>query len=141
MSSVNLLSHEIIGAAMRVHTALGPGLLESSYEACLEYELKKLHFVVDRQIHLPLRYDNVSIDCGYRIDLMIEKTILIEIKAVEILNPIHEAQLLTYLKLSKLSLGLLINFHVSHLRHGIKRLVHHYREETKTLTTEDITFG
>lgn len=137
MSSLNLLSHEIIGAAMRVHTSLGPGLLESSYEACLAYELHKLNLATDRQIHLPLHYDSVTIDCGYRIDLMVEKSILIEVKAVETLTPIHEAQLLTYLKLSHLTLGLLINFHTLHLRRGIKRLVHHFKEPQSFSTPEN----
>ena len=119
----NELSGRAIGLAMKVHTALGPGLLESTYEACLEYELKKAGLKVEKQKALPLVYEEVHLECGYRIDLFVENQLIIEIKAVESLHPIHSTQLLTYLKLSKCKLGLLINFNVTHLKDGIKRVV------------------
>ncbi|MCP2729875.1 GxxExxY protein [Limnofasciculus baicalensis] len=119
----NDLSGKVIGLAMKVHTALGPGLLESTYEACLEYELKKAGLKVEKQKALPLVYEEVHLECGYRIDLFVENQLIIEIKAVESLHPIHSTQLLTYLKLSKCKLGLLINFNVTHLKDGIKRVV------------------
>lgn len=116
-------SGEIIGAAMAVHRALGPGLLESTYEACLAHELAQqgLHF--ERQKELSVRYDGILLDCGYRIDLLIEDSIIVELKAVEKLLPIHEAQLMSYLKLSGFKIGLLINFNVEVLKTGIKRRV------------------
>ena len=122
------LTHEIIGAAMKVHSKLGPGLLESAYEVCLEYELKKHGFKVERQKALPVVYEDVHLDCGYRSDLLVNDSVILELKAVESLQPIHDAQLLSYLRLADLHIGLLINFHVLHLRDGIKRLVHDYQE-------------
>ncbi|HBE18891.1 MAG TPA: GxxExxY protein [Cyanobacteria bacterium UBA11149] len=119
----NELSNAIIGLAMRVHTALGPGLLESTYEACLEYEINKAGFKVEQQKPLPLIYKDVELECGYRVDLIVENKLILEIKAVESLHPIHSTQLLTYLKLSKCKLGLLINFNLTHLKDGIKRIV------------------
>jgi GxxExxY protein len=116
-------SNEIIGAAIAVHRALGPGLLESTYEACLVYELTQRGLKVERQKELPVRYHGVRLDCGYRIDLLIEDTIIVELKAVDRLEPIHEAQLLSYLKLSGIKVGLLINFNVEFLKQGIKRRV------------------
>ncbi|WP_071191375.1 GxxExxY protein [Trichormus sp. NMC-1] len=118
----NELSGLIIGCAMRIHTALGPGLLESAYEECLDYELKKANLNIGRQIPVPLIYENVKLDCAYRLDLLVENKIIVEVKAVESLNPIHSVQLLTYLKLAKCKLGLLINFNVLHLKDGIKRV-------------------
>jgi GxxExxY protein len=123
----NALTHQIIEAAMKVHTELGPGLLESAYEACLEYELKKRGLRVQRQKELPVSYDSVRIDCGYRIDLLVEESIVLELKAVEELQPIHHAQLLSYLRLSKKEIGLLINFHTLHLRDGIVRKINSLR--------------
>jgi GxxExxY protein len=117
------LTRRIIGAAMRVHSALGPGLLESAYEACLLFELHREGLEVARQVELPVVYENVRIDCGYRIDLLVEDAVIVELKAVEKLSPLHHAQLLSYLKLSGKQVGLLINFNVVHLRDGIKRLV------------------
>jgi GxxExxY protein len=108
---------------MRVHTALGPGLLESAYEACLLHELGKRGLKVLSQVALPVVYDGVKIDVGYRIDLLIEDVVVVELKAVEKLLPIHEAQLLSYLKLGGNKLGLLINFNVLHMKDGIKRMV------------------
>ncbi len=124
MMDINIISGMIIEAAMRVHSSLGPGLLESAYESCLLHELRKMGLKVVSQMALPLYYDGISIDIGYRIDLMVEDIIIVELKAVEKVLPIHEAQLLSYLKLSKKSLGLLINFNVVHLKNGIKRFAH-----------------
>lgn len=107
---------------MRVHTALGPGLLEGVYEACLAFELKQRGLQVQTQVEMPVCYQGVSIDTGYRLDLLIERAVIVELKAVEKLMPVHEAQLLTYLKLADKRLGLLINFNVPHLRDGIKRI-------------------
>ncbi|MGB3204424.1 MAG: GxxExxY protein [Crinalium sp.] len=119
----NELSKIIIGCAMKVHTALGAGLLESAYEACLEYELRKTKLRVEKQKPIPLIYEEVRLDCGYRIDLLVENKVIIEVKAVESLHPIHSAQLLTYLKFIECKLGMLINFNVIHLKDGIKRVV------------------
>ena len=117
------LTGKIIQAAMKVHTALGPGLLESAYEACLEYELSKMGLKVERQKPLPIIYEEVHLECGYRIDLLVEDTVIVELKAVEALAPIHHAQLLSYLRLASKKLGLLINFHTEHLRDGIARKI------------------
>ncbi|MFB3895310.1 MAG: GxxExxY protein [bacterium] len=124
----NELSNNIIGAAIEVHKVLGPGLLESAYEASLlrELELRKLH--IKSQVGLPLVYKDVNCDVGYRIDLLVEDKVIIEIKAVEALTDVHIAQVLTYLKLSKCRLGLLINFNVKKLKDGIKRLVNHLED-------------
>ncbi|MBE9216137.1 MAG: GxxExxY protein [Richelia sp. RM2_1_2] len=118
----NDLSGIIIGCAMRVHTALGAGLLESAYEQCLEYELRKKGLNVGRQIPVPLIYEEVELDCVYRLDLIVENKVIIEVKSVESLKPIHAVQLLTYLKLTDCKLGLLLNFNVLHLKEGIKRV-------------------
>ncbi len=119
----NELSKEVIGLAIKVHRNLGPGLLESAYEECLYYELNKAGILVEKQKPMPLVYDEVKLDIGYRMDLFIEKKLVVEIKSVDALNDIHLAQVLTYLKLSKSKLGLLINFNVSLLKNGIKRVV------------------
>lgn len=119
------LSKVVLDCAMRVHTMLGAGLLESAYEECLFYELSQKRIAVERQKPMPLVYCNVKLDCGYRIDLLLEGKLILELKAVEALNDVHLAQLLTYLKLSGCKLGLLINFNVAHLRDGIKRVVLH----------------
>jgi GxxExxY protein len=124
----NELSKRVIGCAMKVHSALGPGLLESAYEECLSYELKKSGFSVERQKPMPLVYDNVRMDCGYKLDLLVEGKLALELKAVDALNEIFLAQTITYLKLSNLKLGLLINFNVVHLRDGIKRVVNHIED-------------
>jgi GxxExxY protein len=120
----NELAETIIGAAIRVHRELGPGLLESTYEACLSYELAEVGLVVERQATLPVRYRGVNLDCGYRIDLLVDKVVIVELKAVDRLEPIHEAQLLSYLKLSGCNAGLLMNFNVKMLRNGIRRMIH-----------------
>ena len=114
---------EILDCSFRVHTALGPGLLEKAYEECLFYELKKVGLDVERQKSLPLVYEDIKLEAGYRVDLMVEDRIIVEIKAVETMPDVYMAQLLTYLKLSGCRLGLLINFNVKHLKNGIKRVV------------------
>jgi GxxExxY protein len=119
---VNQISGEIVDAAMKVHTTLGPGLLESAYEGCLKHELTKRGLKVLSQVTLPVIYDGVKIDVGYRIDLLVEDAVIVELKAVERLTPLNEAQLLSYLKLSGRKLGLLINFNVEHLKNGVKRI-------------------
>ena len=119
----NELSNIIIGYALQVHTELGPGLLESSYEECLFYELKTAGLMVEKQKALPLVYKDVKLDIGYRIDLLVENKVVIEIKTVDCFNDIHFAQVLKYLKLSGCKLGLLLNFNVKSLKDGIKRVV------------------
>ncbi|MCF6351457.1 MAG: GxxExxY protein [Cyclobacteriaceae bacterium] len=119
----NQIATEIVDAALKVHKQLGPGLLESAYEECLTYELIQRDLLVERQKALPLVYEEVKMDIGYRVDLLIEKKVIIELKAVEALNDVHLAQILTYLKLSDCKLGLLINFNVALIKHGIKRVV------------------
>ncbi|NTV50980.1 MAG: GxxExxY protein [Geobacteraceae bacterium] len=119
---INATSRDIVDAAMKVHSALGPGLLESAYEACLKHELSKQGLSVASQVVLPVQYDGVAIDAGYRIDLLVNDAVVVELKAVEKVVPIHEAQLLTYLKLSGKKLGLLLNFNVLHMKDGIKRI-------------------
>jgi GxxExxY protein len=121
----NEVSGKVIGLAMKVHTALGPGLLESAYEACLRHELNKAGLNFEPQKPLPLVYEEIRLECGYRVDLLVENKVMVELKAVDALHPIHTAQLLTYLKLSHHKLGLLINFNVIHLKDGIKRVVNH----------------
>ena len=123
---MDLLSDKVIGSAIKVHRELGPGLLESAYEACLAYELRDCGLLVETQRPLPVVYRGVKLDCGYRLDIVIEGKLIVELKAIERLMPIHEAQLLSYLKLSGIPLGLLVNFHVNLLKDGIKRLVHNY---------------
>jgi GxxExxY protein len=120
---LNALSETVIGAAIAVHRELGPGLLESAYEACLEYELLERGLKVDRQHPLPVKYRGVLVECGYRIDLLVNDLVILELKAVEHLEKIHEAQLHTYLRLTNLNLGLLLNFNVVRLTDGIKRIV------------------
>ena len=123
MQELNALTERIIGLAIKVHKALGPGLLESTYEICFAYELEKNGFKVERQKVLPVVYEGISIECGYRIDLMINGKIILELKSIEKCLPIHEAQLLSYLKLSGCKLGLLINFNTKYLKDGIVRLI------------------
>lgn len=117
------LTHSIIGAAIEVHKGLGPGLLESAYEACLSYELRLRGVNVRSQYPLPVFYKDVMLDCGYRLDLVVEDQVIVEIKSVKELASIHEAQLLSYLKLSAFHRGLLINFNVKILKNGIKRMI------------------
>ena len=119
----DILSRDIIAAAIEVHRELGPGLLESSYEECLCHELKTRGITYERQKSLPVSYKDVRLDCGYRMDVVVDNLVIVEIKAVESMLPIHTAQLLTYLKLANFKLGLLINFNTPQLRQGIKRVV------------------
>jgi GxxExxY protein len=123
MQELNALTERIIGLAIKVHKALGPGLLESTYEICFAYALEKNGFKVERQKVLPVVYQGISIECGYRIDLMINGKIILELKTIEKFLPVHEAQLLSYLKLSRCKLGLLINFNTKYLKDGIVRLI------------------
>jgi GxxExxY protein len=123
VQDINSISGQIVDAAMKVHSALGPGLLESAYEGVLLYELRKRGLKVIPQVALPVVYQSVQIDVGYRIDLLVEDSVIVEVKSVEKLVPIHEAQLLTYLKLSGNKVGLLMNFNVLHMKDGIKRIV------------------
>ncbi len=122
----NSLGSTIIGCAINVHTVLGPGLLESTYEACLVHEFSKAGLTIARQVALPVRYDGIELDSAYRIDLLVNDLIILELTVVGKLMPIHTAQLLSYLKLSKLKLGYLLNFNVVHMRDGIKRVVNNY---------------
>jgi GxxExxY protein len=123
MENINLLTEEILRCAFKVHTTLGPGLLESSYKECLFYELIKSHLFAEKEKALPLMYHEIMLDIGYRVDLMVEKKVVVEIKAVEALSDVHKAQVLTYLKLSGCKVGLLLNFNTSSLKDGIKRLI------------------
>ena len=124
--SENEIGEIILGCAIKVHSALGPGLLESTYEVCLVHELSKAGIKADRQVPLPVVYDEVKLDAGYRIDLLVADAVIVELKVVEKLLPIHTAQLLSYLKLSKRKLGYLLNFNVAHMRDGIKRVVNNF---------------
>jgi len=119
----NEISRIILDCAYKVHTALGPGLLESTYRACLAYELEKSGLKVEREKSLPLVYEEVRLECGYRIDLLVENKVVIELKTVEAFNEVHIAQTLTYLKLSGCHLGLILNFYTKSLKDGIKRLI------------------
>jgi GxxExxY protein len=123
LNDLNEVSGAIVDAAIRVHSALGPGLLESAYSTCLAHELRERGFTVRTQVPLPVVYKNVQLPVAYRVDLIVEESVVVEAKTVAALHPIHEAQLLTYLRLSNHRLGLLLNFHVVHMRDGIKRLV------------------
>jgi GxxExxY protein len=116
------LSGEVIGAAIEIHRALGPGLLESAYEECLCYELQLRNLRFERQVALPVHYKMVRLDCGYRLDVVVENRLIVELKTVEKLLPIHDAQLLTYLKMTGLKTGLLMNFNVAILKEGLKRI-------------------
>lgn len=119
----NELSNIIIGVAIEVHKSLGPGLLESAYKECLFYKLNQMGLVVEKEKAMPLVFEGVKLDCGYRIDILVENKVVIELKSVEALNDVHLAQTLTYLKLGDFKLGLLINFNVALLKEGIKRVV------------------
>ena len=124
--NVNEITEKVIAAAIAVHRALGPGLLESAYAACLAYELAERGLAIERQKELPVIYRGVKVDCGYRIDLLVQGLVVVELKTVEELGPIHEAQLLSYLKLSGCRVGLLINFNVKMLKQGIRRMVNDF---------------
>ena len=125
---LNKITETIIGVAINVHRTLGPGLLESAYEACVAFDLGEAGLSVERQKALPVRYKGVSLDCGYRLDLLVEKEIIVELKSVDRLLGIHKAQLMSYLKLSGCKLGLLINFNVQVLKDGLVRVVNNFPE-------------
>jgi GxxExxY protein len=120
---LNEITRRIIGCAIEVHRHLGPGLLESAYEECLAYELLKNGIQIKRQQPTPVVYKDIKLECGYRIDILVENLVVIELKVVDVVNPVHEAQILTYMKFANKSIGLLINFNVTVLRYGIKRYI------------------
>jgi GxxExxY protein len=126
MLGVNEIAEKVIGAAIEVHRHLGPGLLESAYDECLCYELSRQGVRFERQVHLPIDYKGLHLDCAYRLDLVVENALIVELKAIEALLPIHKAQVLTYLRASQKHVGLLINFNVPMLKAGIKRVVCNY---------------
>ena len=117
------ITHEILDSAYKVHSALGPGFLESAYKTCLVYELKKKGFKVEVEKPIPLVYEEIKLDCGYRLDILVEDAVIVELKSVECFTEVHTAQVLTYLKLTNKHLGLLINFNTKSLKNGIKRLI------------------
>ncbi|HET9057393.1 MAG TPA: GxxExxY protein [Chitinophagaceae bacterium] len=123
MQELNTITEQILKCAFKVHSELGPGLLESSYKECLFYELNKNGIYTEKEKPLPLVYQEIKLEIGYRVDLIVENKVIVEIKAVDALNDIHTAQVLTYLKLSGCRVGLLLNFHTKHLKEGIKRLI------------------
>ena len=120
---IEIIFKQILDCSFKVHSALGPGLLESSYEECLFYELGQADLKVEKQRPLPLIYKTVKLEIGYRVDLLVENQIIVEVKSVEAFSDVHLAQILTYMKLSKCKLGLLVNFNVKHLKNGIKRVI------------------
>jgi GxxExxY protein len=129
------ITRRIIGAAIEVHKRLGPGLLESAYATCLAFELRQMGLKIEEQKPLPVVYRNVKLDCGYRLDLVVEDLVVVEIKAVDQLAPIHDAQLLSYLRLSGKRVGLLINFHVRVLKNGLKRIVNDFPDSARSAAT------
>jgi GxxExxY protein len=118
---INQVTKKIIGCALEVHKILGPGLLESAYEECLTHELSNQGLIVERQLPVPVVFKNIRLECGYRIDLLVEKSVIIELKSIDEFAPVHEAQILTYMKLANKEIGLLINFNVNLLKDGIRR--------------------
>ena len=126
MPHSNDITRSIIECAIKVHSTIGPGLLESAYQECLYYELKKQGHKVEKEKPLPLIYDDIKLECGYRVDLLIDNLVIVELKAVNELNNLHTAQLLSYLKMANIKVGLLINFNVTLLKYGIKRIVNNY---------------
>ncbi|HEY6971366.1 MAG TPA: GxxExxY protein [Candidatus Angelobacter sp.] len=120
---VNEITGKIIGAAMKIHSAIGPGVLESVYRKCLQHELHKCSFSVQSEVKLPVHYNGLLLESGYRLDILVEGLVVVELKCVDALLPIHKAQLLTYLRLANKPLGLLLNFNVVHMREGIKRIL------------------
>jgi GxxExxY protein len=134
-AKLNWITEQIIGASMEVRRVLGPGLLESAYEKCLVFELKQRGLRIEEQKALPVVYKDVKLDCGYRMDLVVEGSVIVEIKAVERLNSVHDAQLLSYLKLYGCRVGLLLNFHVSILKNGIRRIVNEFPDSANSATS------
>ncbi len=133
---LNRITESIIGAAIEVHRDLGPGLLESAYENCLTFELVERGLKVEQQKPLPVVYREVKLDCGYRLDLLVEEAVIVEVKAVDRLAPIHKAQLLSYLRLSGCKVGLLINFNVKVLKDGIRRVVKDFPDSLRSLRAQ-----
>src|SRR5262245_51854331 len=127
--TLNEITEAIIGAAIKVHKSLGPGLLESAYRACLAYELRKLGFHVETEKPIPLIYEEVKLDCGFRADIIVENVIVVECKAKEKLHPVEKAQVLSHLRLLNMQIGLLISFHEMLLKNGIQRIVNNYQEQ------------
>jgi GxxExxY protein len=134
-TNINEISQKVIGAAIAVHRTLGPGLLESAYEQCLSHEFSLRHIPFERQKPLHIEYKGAVLDCGYRLDFLVSEIVVVEVKAIEALLPIHQAQLLSYLKLGRWKLGLLINFHAPLLREAIKRVVLGLEERPKSIAT------
>lgn len=134
--NLNRITDNVIGAAIEVHRALGPGLLESAYEACLAFELAQRGLKVEQQTPLPVVYREVKLQCGYRLDLLVEEKVIVELKAVERLLRIHEAQLLSYLKLSGCKVGLLMNFNVKVLKNGLRRVVNGFPDSLRSLRAQ-----
>jgi len=132
--STSQLTESIIGAAIKIHRKLGPGLLESAYEACLAYELREMGLRVEQQKPVPLIYESVQLECGFRADLVVERRVAVELKCKEALHPVDHQQLLSHLRLLELPVGLLINFHVGVLKEGIRRLVNNYEEKREEET-------
>lgn len=130
---LNKITETIIGVAINIHRTLGPGLLESAYEACMVYDLSQAGLKIEQQKSLPVVYRGVQLECGYRLDLMIENEVIVEIKSIEKLLPIHKAQLMSYLKLSGCKIGLLINFNVELLKEGIQRVVNNFPDPPRPL--------
>lgn len=130
MADIEAIATDVVDCAIKVHKALGPGLLESAYQHCHAYELRKRGWDTETEVKLPLRYENQKIDVGYKIDVLINKIVIVENKAVESLLPVHEAQLLTYMKLSGCTIGFLLNWNVALMKHGIKRMVLNLPGET-----------
>ena len=137
--AINHVTGAVVDAALKVHSVLGPGLLESAYQACLAYELRKRGLEVTTQFELPVVYDEVKIDLGYRVDLLVERSVVVELKTVSKLLPVHEAQLLSYLKLGDFRAGLLINFHAARLKDGIKRMVNLLPEPSRDFSVTSAT--
>ena len=134
---INQLTWRIIKCAMKVHTALGPGLLESAYQACLVHDLRADGFHVDVEVKVPLSYEGLSLECGYRLDILVDGIIVVEVKCVEAILPVHEAQLITYIKLAKKPYGLMFNFNVTHLKEGIVRKANTYGDRAKSAEERD----
>ncbi len=137
----NKITEKIIGCAIEVHRTLGPGLLESAYEECLCFELSQSNLLFQRQVDLPVVYKSVNLNCGYRMDLVVENLVIVELKAIDQILRIHEAQLLSYLRLHKKTVGLLLNFHVPVLKDGIRRVANNFQEDSasRRLGVENLT--
>jgi len=133
---LNQITEAVIGAAVNVHRALGPGLLESAYEACLVFELAERGLKVEQQKSLPVVYREVKLDCGYRLDILVEKAVIVEVKSIDHIAPIHKAQLLSYLKLSGCKVGLLVNFNVKVLKDGVVRVVNDFPDASEEFRKE-----